>query len=62
MPPHDPQFHDCPNVIAGKPCGGKASLLDGPSRASFKCTRCEKVSMKAELRRLSMRRAPTEDD
>jgi hypothetical protein len=24
--PHDPHFHDCPNVIAGKPCGGKASI------------------------------------
>jgi hypothetical protein len=21
---HDPHFHNCPNVIAGKPCGSKA--------------------------------------
>jgi len=30
--PHDPHFHDCPNVIAGKPCGGKASIPDGQGR------------------------------
>jgi hypothetical protein len=21
MPPHDPHFHDCSHLIAGKPCG-----------------------------------------
>jgi hypothetical protein len=57
---HDPRFHDCPNVIAGKPCGGRASIPDG--RAAFKCTRCGKVTAEAEQRRLSMRRAPAEED
>jgi hypothetical protein len=60
--PHDPHFHDCPQLIAGKPCGGKASIPDTQSRAAFKCTRCGKVTSEAELRRLSMRRAPAEDD
>jgi hypothetical protein len=31
-------------------------------RAAFKCTRWGKVTTEAELRRLSMRRAPAEDD
>jgi hypothetical protein len=62
MPPHDPHFHDCPNVIADKPCGGKASILDGQGRAAFKCTRCRKVTSEAELRRLLMRRVPADDD
>jgi len=60
--PHDPQFHDYPNVIVGKPCGGKASIPDGHGRAAFKCTRCGKVTSEAELRRISIRRASAEDD
>lgn len=60
--PHDPHFHDCPYVVAGKPCGGKASIPDAQGRAAFKCTRCGKVTPEAELRRVSMRRVPTDDD
>jgi hypothetical protein len=32
---HDPHFHDCPNVIAGKPCGGKANRA-GPRRIQMR--------------------------
>jgi tRNA(Ile2) C34 agmatinyltransferase TiaS len=62
MAPHDPHFYDCPNLVAGKPCGGKASLPAGQGRAAFKCTRCGKVTAEAELRRISMKRNLTEDD
>jgi DNA-directed RNA polymerase subunit RPC12/RpoP len=48
-------FHDCPH------CGGKTNIPvhGGPA---YKCTRCGKVTPEAELRRLSMRRAPADDD
>jgi ribosomal protein L37AE/L43A len=48
-------FHDCPH------CEGKANIpVQG--RPAFKCTRCGKVTAEAELRRLSLKRAPAEDD
>jgi hypothetical protein len=63
MPPHDySHVHDCPHVVAGKPCGGKASIPEGQRRAAFKCTRCGKVTPEAELRRLSLKRNPAGDD
>jgi hypothetical protein len=40
----------------------KASIPDGQGRAAFKCTRCGKVTSEVELRRISIRRAPAEDD
>jgi ribosomal protein L37AE/L43A len=49
------RFHDCPH------CDGKANIpVHG--RPAYKCTRCGKVTAEAELRRLSMRRNPIEDD
>jgi uncharacterized paraquat-inducible protein A len=54
--PHDPHFHDCPH------CDGKANIPNGLGRAAFKCPRCGKVTPEARLRRLSMRRAPADDD
>jgi ribosomal protein L37AE/L43A len=48
-------FHDCPH------CDGKANI-PVLGRPAFKCTRCGKVTPEAELRRLSMRRAPPDDD
>ena len=48
-------FHDCPH------CDGKANIpVHG--RPAYKCTRCGKVTPEAELRRLSMRRAPADDE
>jgi len=53
--PHDPHFHDCPH------CDGKANIpVQG--RSAYKCTRCGKVTSEAELRRLSMKRAPAKVD
>jgi tRNA(Ile2) C34 agmatinyltransferase TiaS len=53
--PHDPHFHDCPH------CDGKANI-PVPGRSAYKCTRCGKVTSEVELRRISMRRAPADDD
>jgi hypothetical protein len=33
MPPHDPHFHDCIHVIAGKPCGGRQHPCKRHARA-----------------------------
>ena len=64
MATHDPRFVNCPYVIDGKQCQGKANfpVRDAQGRVAYKCTRCSQITAEAELRRLSIARMPDDDD
>ena len=60
---HDPRFHNCPHVIGGEPCQGKANFpLKVEGRQVYKCTRCNRFTTEADLRIRSEARTSDDDE
>ena len=59
---HDPRFNNCPHVIDGQPCQGKANFpVKVEGQLAYRCTRCNRFTTEADLRARSMARMPDDD-